>query len=312
MIAAAFISASVLLFFLGSLSLRKGAFALAVRGGIMSSTARLTTFALAAAGPSLAISIYAAATGHGPMVIGNIIGGNMFNICIILGIQALFTPFRNTLAVQKTDIFILAAATLLFVFFFSDRQISRIEGGILLLGSAVYAYVKIRLSHSANNTEADEALDQFQGSGISNRFVPAGYVLAGIACLAAGSLLLLNGGLLIASHLGETITGFTILAASTGSPALLVMLAAARKKKYEMAVVNIPFTNILNITGIIGLTALINPLSALAISNIDLYVMAGVPLLLLPFFRKPYTLKRDDGIFMIVIYLVYLYYLLPK
>jgi len=84
------------------------------------------------------------------------------------------------------------------------------------------------------------------------------------------------------------------------------------KKEYDIAIGNIIGSSIFNILAIVGISSIVRPLSAIAISNIDLYVMLGATLLLLPFFRTNYTLKRDEGIFMIGMYLIYMYYLWPK
>jgi cation:H+ antiporter len=111
---------------------------------------------------------------------------------------------------------------------------------------------------------------------------------------------------------GETIIGLTIISTGTSLPELASSIVATIKKEYDIAIGNVIGSNIFNILGIIGVSSLIKPLSAIAISNFDLYAMLGATLLLLPFFRASYTLKRDEGIFMIGIYLVYLYYLWPK
>jgi cation:H+ antiporter len=95
-------------------------------------------------------------------------------------------------------------------------------------------------------------------------------------------------------------------------PLLATSIYATTRKEYDIVIGNSIGSGIFNILGVIGVSGIINPLSAIAISNIDLYVMIGVTLLLLQFFRSKYILKRDDGIFMIGMYLIYLYYLWPK
>ena len=142
----------------------------------------------------------------------------------------------------------------------------------------------------------------------------AAMIILGIGVLVAGSELLVKGAVAIARSLGvgETIIGLTIIAAGTSVPELASSIVATLKKEYDIAIGNVIGSNIFNLLGIIGISSIISPLTAISISNIDLYIMLGVTLLLIPFFRTSYTLKRDEGIFMVALYLMYMYYLWPK
>lgn len=214
----------------------------------------------------------------------------------------------------KIDIPVLIVTTIGFILLFADRHISRFEGVVLVSGIVLYTIMNIILARREKNIEV---LAEFQESVTDPKlkwYWSAGLILIGLGLLIAGSELLVKGAVVIARSLGvgETIISLTIIAAGTSMPELASSIVATIKKEYDIAIGNIIGSNIFNILGIIGISSLVKPLSAIAISNIDLYAMLGVTLLLLPFFRTHYTLKRDEGFFMIALYGMYLFYLWPK
>jgi cation:H+ antiporter len=309
-----FVLASLVLLYFGASWLVKGSSALALKAGVSPLVAGLTVVAFGTSSPELVVSVNAAISGHGNIAIGNVVGSNLFNICIILGISALVAPLKIKMQLLKIDIPVLIITTIGFMLLFADRQISRFEGFILISGIVLYTIISIILARREKNTEV---LAEFDKSVIDQKikwYWSAGLILLGLGVLIAGSELLVKGAVVIARSLGvgETIISLTIIAAGTSMPELASSIVATIKKEYDIAIGNIIGSNIFNILGIIGISSVINPLSAMAISNIDLYVMLGVTLLLLPFFRSSYTLKRDEGIFMIGMYLIYMYYLWPK
>ncbi len=314
LISVIYILASLVLLYFGANWLVKGSSSLAIKAGISPLVAGLTVVAFGTSSPELVVGVNTAIAGQGNIAIGNVVGSNLFNICVILGISSLLAPLKIKMQLLKIDIPVLIITTVGFMLLFSDRHISRFEGIILVSGLAIYTFLNIYLARREKN---HEVLDEFQESvavGNNKWYISLGMVLAGIGILVAGSELLVKGAVDIARALGvgETIIGLTIIAAGTSLPELASSVVATMKKEYDIAIGNIVGSNIFNILGILGLSAIINPLSAIAISNIDLYAMLGVTLLLLPFFRTQYTLKRDEGIFMIVVYLVYIYFLWPK
>jgi cation:H+ antiporter len=308
------IIASLVLLYFGAEWLVKGSSSLAVKAGVSPLVAGLTVVAFGTSSPELVVSINSTLAGQGNIAIGNVVGSNLFNICIILGISALVAPLKIKMQLLKIDIPVLIITTVGFILFFADRHISRVEGLILVSGLTLYTVLNIYLARREKNKDV---LDEFQesvASGNTKWFISAGLVLAGIALLVAGSELLVKGAVDIARALevGETIIGITIIAAGTSLPELASSVVATMKKEYDIAIGNIVGSNIFNLLGIVGISSIVKPLSAIAISNIDLFVMLGVTLLLLPFFRSHYTLKRDEGIFMLVVYFIYMYYLWPK
>jgi cation:H+ antiporter len=309
-----YILISLLLLYFGANWLVKGSSSLALKAGVSPLVAGLTVVAFGTSSPELVVSVNAAISGHGNMAIGNVIGSNLFNICIILGISALVAPLKIKMQLLKIDIPVLIVTTIIFMLLFADRHISRFEGVVLVSGIVLYTIMNIILARREKNIEV---LAEFQESVTDPKlkwYWSAGLILIGLGLLIAGSELLVKGAVVIARSLGvgETIISLTIIAAGTSMPELASSIVATIKKEYDIAIGNIIGSNIFNILGIIGISSLIKPLSAIAISNIDLYAMLGVTLLLLPFFRTQYTLKRDEGIFMIALYGMYMYYLWPK
>jgi len=309
-----FILISLILLYFGSSWLVKGSSSLALKAGISPLVAGLTIVAFGSSSPELFVSVNATISGHGNIAIGNVIGSNLFNICMILGIAALVAPLKIKMELLKIDILILVLTTVIFMILFADRQINRFEGGILLFGLILYTTLKIILARKEKNEDLHIEFGKSVPDQSMKWYYSASLILLGIGVLVAGSQLLINGAVAFARLLGvgETIIGLTLIAAGTSIPLLASTIAAAIKKEDDMAIGTIVGSGIFNILGVIGISSIITPLSAIAISNIDLYVMTGVTLLLLQFFRTKYILKRDDGIFMIGMYLIYLYYLWPK
>jgi cation:H+ antiporter len=309
-----YVLSSLVFLYFGASWLVKGSSSLAIKAGVSPLIAGLTVVAFGTSSPELVVSVNAALSGHGTIAIGNVIGSNLFNICIILGISAVIAPLKIKMQLLKIDIPVLIITTIVFMLFFADRNISRLEGGILLVGIILYTTMNILLARREKDKEVIDEFNETISNGKIKWYWSAGMIVLGIGVLVAGSEILVKGAVDIARSLGvgDTIIGLTIIAAGTSIPELASSVVATIKKEYDIAIGNVIGSNIFNILGIIGISSIINPLSAIAISNIDLYIMLGVSLLLLPFFRTNYTLKRDEGIFMIGLYLMYLYYLWPK
>ncbi len=309
-----YILLSLILLYFGAGWLVKGSSALAIKAGISPLVAGLTVVAFGTSSPELVVSINTAFAGQGNIAIGNVIGSNLFNICVILGISAIIVPLKINSQLLKMDIPVLILATIGFMLLFADRVINRWEGILFLSGLILYIVYNIYLARREKNLQIHEEFEKSISVGKLKWYYSAGMVLVGIGVLVAGSELLVLGAVDIARSLGvgETIIGITIIAVGTSLPELASTVVASLRKEYDIAIGNVIGSNTFNILGIIGLTSVISPLSAIAISKIDLFVMLGATLLLLPFFRTKYTLKRDEGIFMVAIYLMYLYYLWPK
>lgn len=309
-----YIILSIALLYYGADRLVKGSSQIGVKLGLSPLVIGLTIVALGTSAPELVVSVNAAISGKGAIAIGNVLGSNILNICIILGITALVSPVKIKLGLLKVDIPALVLSTVLFILLFADRRFTRIEGVALLTVLIGYTVMIVLLARKEKSKEIQDEFSDLVPAKLPSPVISILFILAGLGLLVAGSRLLVTGAVEIAriAGLSETIIGITIVAAGTSLPELAASIVAAAKKEHDIAVGNIIGSNIFNLTGIAGIAAIAKPVSALGVSNIDLYFMLGTTLLLIPFFRTSYTLKRDEAIFMILVYAVYLFYIWPK
>lgn len=159
----------------------------------------------------------------------------------------------------------------------------------------------------------DEFSENF-GSQIFKWHRAAGSIVAGFVMLVAGAWFIKQGviPLVLVLDVGPVTIGLTVVSVCTGIPLLVIALAATIRKQHDIMLGTVIGSSIFNILAAAGISALVRPLSAMAISQIDLYFLLGITLLLTPFVKSSYILKRDEGIFMAGLYLIYIYYLWPK
>ena len=309
-----YIPASVILFYFGASYLLKGSSALAIKSGISPFVTGLTIVAFAISAPALLTNILLSGAGNGNMAIGNIIGSNLFNICIIAGIAAIIGPVKIKSQIIRYSTIFLTASTLLFIVLFNDRNISATEGSLLLAAFILYLILICSFNRRFNKTGiADEFSENF-GSLDTKWYWPVGRIMVGVAMLVAGAGLITKVAQSLAHMLdvGPVTIGLTAVAASAGIPLLAIAIAAAIRKQHDILLGTVIGASIFNILVSTGISSLVKPLSAMAISRIDLYFMLGISLLLTPFVKNSYILKRDEGIFMVGLYVIYMYYLWPK
>lgn len=309
-----FVIASVVLFYFGTNWLIKSGSTLATKTGLSHFVFEFIITPLILSLPGLSVSLNSAISGHGNIAVGNIIGSNLFNICIVLGVAAFILPLSIKARFLKLEIAALVLAAMVFAILFADRQINQFEGIILVSALVLCSVLILFQAGREDKTEISE--DEVPLIGIPEKWwVPVSFLaFSGIIFIAAGSELLMLGAIRVATILGIgiTIISITLISAVSGLPLLVFTILAVRKKQSDMAFAGILGSGVFNIMGIGGIVAIIHPLRSISISNIDLYVMIGLTLFLLPFLRPKYIFKRDEGIFMLGIYLVYIYYLWPK
>ncbi|MFA7230034.1 MAG: calcium/sodium antiporter, partial [Victivallaceae bacterium] len=250
--------------------------------------------------------------GHDSIAAGNVIGSNIFNIAFILGLSALILPMKVHINLIRRDVPVMIAAALTMLLFMTDKKIGRIEGLILVLGGIIYTAVCAY--RARKEPEADiESIEPVKFMTRLGWLADVALILVGLAVLVAGSKLLVNGSVVLARHLGisEAVIGLTVIAAGTSLPELATSIIAAIKKQPDIAIGNVVGSNIFNVLFVLGGAAMVTPLSTNEIRNIDMYVMIGLSLLLLPFLRSGFTLSRKEGAIMFLIYLGYTYTLIP-
>lgn len=306
-----FVILSLALLYFGADFLVKGSSSLAMRLGVKPLVVGLTVVAFGTSMPELIVSINAALSGSPEISVGNVVGSNIFNIGVILGISAMIHPLRVNRQLLRLDMPVVLAATLLFTILFWDGRFGRIEGAFFLITVATYTVYNIRQSRKEIVTQ--QVADEVAGIRMYKYwYTDVVFILAGLAVLIAGSDFLVKNAVIIARylHMSEAVIGLTIVAAGTSMPELATSAVAAFKKNNDIAIGNIVGSNIFNLLCIMGVSSLIKPIQTTAINYVDNLVMLGFTLLLLPLMRTGYVLKRKEGATLFVFYIIYLLYLL--
>lgn len=307
------ISGTVLLYF-GAELLVKGSANLAMRCGVSALVAGLTIVAFGTSAPELVVSIKAALDGLGDIAVGNVIGSNIFNIAIILGLSALIHPMKVHLNVLKVDTPVMLASSVLLMAVLHDLYVSRVEGIFLFAGIIAYMTFTIITARRTGETKVDFPLEQLTPKKKVTPVLDIIFVIGGLCLLALGSRFFVNGAVSLARAIGvsEAVIGLTIVAVGTSLPELATSIIASIKKEEDIAIGNIIGSNIFNILAILGTSSTITPLNASGVGQISLYFMLGTTVLLMPFMRTGFVLNRIEGLMLLIVYGGYMYYLWPR
>ena len=312
MIAILIVGGLVLLFF-GADWLVKGAVTMALHLGLSPLIVGLTVVALGTSLPEALVSVQASLDNQGGIALGNVIGSNILNIALILGLSALIQPLKVDSHLVKADVPLLVGASFLLMVLLEDFHISRMEGALLLLGIVFYVCGNIM---TVKRTSPEE--DKIEGMEIpedpsKNLLRHIGLLVLGLIALAFGSNFLVSGAVDLARiwGLSEALIGLTIVSIGTGTPELATALMAAYRKTADIAIGNAVGSNLFNIMFVVGLAGLVAPMDATGINSSDLYVMFGLTILLLPTVWTGMVLDRKEGFLFVAIYVAYLYYLWP-
>ncbi len=312
MIAIYIIGGLILLYF-GANWLVQGAITLSLHLGLSPLIVGLTVVALGTSLPEALVSVQAAIGHQGGIAIGNVVGSNILNIALILGLSAFFNPLKVDSHLVKADVPLLVGATFMLVVLLEDFHISRMEGAFLMLCIVGYVAGNImtvkRTSPEENKIEGVEVPEDHS----KNLWRDISFLFIGLIALAFGSNFLVTGAVDLARiwGLSEALIGLTIVSIGTGTPEMATALMAAYRKRSDLAIGNAVGSNLFNIMFVLGIAALVAPLDGNGISSVDLYVMLGVTILLLPTVWTGRILDRKEGFLFLAIYVGYLYHLWP-
>lgn len=309
----AYLLAGLLLLVLGAESLVRGAVKLAERLGISALVIGLTVVAFGTSAPELAVSVQASLSGSGDIAVGNVIGSNIANILLILGLSALVAPLVVSRQLVRLDVPVMVAAGALTALLAWDGRIGRLDGCILLAGTLLYT----RFLFIASKRE--QAPTQNAKSADAGASAPPGMlrqlllVLLGLGLLVLGSNLLVEGAVALARALGlsELVIGLTVVAVGTSLPELATSLLAVYRGERDIAVGNVVGSCIFNLLLVLGASAVVA--DGLSISPnalaFDLPVMLVVFVACLPIFFSGYRINRWEGALFLGYYLAYTLYL---
>ncbi len=310
------LAGGLLLLLLGGELLVRGAGGLALLARVTPAVVGLTVVAAGTSMPEMVVSVRSALAGSPGLAIGNIVGSNIFNVSAILGLTALVRPLRIQGNTVRREWPLMMAATVLFLLLMRNGQLGFLEGALLTaLMTAFLAYSAYLGRHSSTASEEPETVPSAScgRTGAAALVCNLGAVAVGVAVLAAGASLLVRGAVGLASVWGvsETFIGIAIVGAGTSAPELVTSLVAAWRGRDDLAVANLIGSNIFNVLGIGGVTALVRPLPVPeSILTFDIWWLAALSLLLLPLLKSDLRINRAEGGFLLASYISYLTWLI--
>lgn len=295
----------LVLLYYGADGLVRGSVAVATKMKIPPLVIGLTLVAFGTSAPELVVSIGASLNGHGDVSIGNVVGSNICNIALILGVCAMITPLNVNPKLFKLDVpLMLLSSIVLGVFCYFTGGVNRWESLVFLTG--IILYTSWSLFASKRDGEQPQETDENAGGDMR---LPLALLLAiaGLFCLICGGKLLVNSAVSIAKvfDVPEAVIGLTVVAIGTSMPELATSIVAALKGEKDIAIGNVVGSNIFNILAILGVAPLFAPIYAPGISWVDMGLMIFVSLILYPIMKTGSVISRKEGVFLFLLYTVY-------
>jgi cation:H+ antiporter len=305
---------SLIILFTGAEGLVRGSSTLARRLGLTPLVIGLTVVAFGTSFPELIVSITATLNGQSDLAIGNVVGSNIFNIGMIIGLTAVICPIPVTLAVIKIDTPIMIVVSLVAVWLITCNLLSLIPGLLLVAGLVVYTTSTIWLARRENTEKMQPTFSWGIASLSGSVYRDLLYILLGLVLLILGSRLLITSATTIARalYISEAVIGLTIVAAGTSLPELATSIVAAVRRQPDIAVGNIVGSNIFNILGILGVASIMAPVPATGIVALDLWAMVILAVALLPLLWTGRKLMRWEGGLLLATYGLYFWHLWPR
>lgn len=291
----------------------RGAVGIALKFNLSPLVIGMTIVSFGTSAPELLVSLKAALEGHPEIAIGNIVGSNIANITLVLGITAMILPIpvkKNTL---KIDWPIMMGVSVLFYLFILNGVLNTWEGAIFVILLIFFVIYQLKSSKTNEVNNEDEVIAELKNKN-SNVYFHLLLIVVGIVALSFGAEWLLTGAVNIAQDFGvsEHIISVTIIAFGTSVPELATSVIAAFKKQMDISVGNLIGSNIFNLLSVLGITSLIKeiPISQGVILN-DIFWVLGASFLLLPFMLN-YNISRWKGAVLTLFYLAYVFFLLGE
>lgn len=301
MLALVLLAIGLALLVVGADILISGARAVAAAVGISSLVVGLTVVAFGTSAPELAAAIGLAIQGHSQAAVGAVVGSNIANIGLILGLVAIIQPIRVKKHIVKRDVVIMVLISIVAAALMWGGRINRLESAFLALGIVVYIVCAYR---------ADRPAEPERAKPTNARPVLVGIVLAvtGATLLTGGAKLMVMGAEQLAQAFGvpEFVIALTLIAFGTSLPELVTSIRAVMHHEPDLAVGNIIGSNVFNLLAVLGITGLITPLEVPpTVPQRDIWVMLAAALLCLPIMATRGRISRAEGLFLVIGYLVY-------
>ncbi|WP_412550453.1 calcium/sodium antiporter [Shimia sp. MIT910701] len=304
--------------FVGGEMLVRGAVTIAKAYGLPPMVIGLTLVGFGTSTPELVTSVQAALSGSAGIAIGNVVGSNIGNILLILGVSAMLLPLAVARDALRRDGSVMIAATLALLGVVLFGEITRWIGVGFVTALAAYLFVVFR-SVSKTKETSDAVVYEKEAAAIPGPDLglsaAIGVAVVGLIATIIGARLLVDGAISVAEFAGisETVIGLTVVAIGTSMPELVTAVIAVRKGQGDVAIGNVIGSNLFNVMGIVGVTALIHPVTVpVEIATFDIWVLLGASVLLIGFARTGWTISRLEGGAFLVAYLGYFGFLLMQ
>lgn len=319
---ALWIVVGVVLVLWGADRLTEGAVSVAERLRVPQIVIGLTIVALGTSMPELCVSVVSALKGTPDLAVGNVVGSNIFNALLIVGVAALVAPMTILRSTVFKDVpCALVASVVLLMMCQNDWVITRLDGAILFVFFLVFMRLTIKGATSAQpvqgeptqgQTAQEAAADEASAKQPMKGWLAGLWMVVGLAALIGGSNLFVGGATEVARALNvsDAVIGLTIVAGGTSLPELATSVVAAKKGNSGIAIGNVLGSNVLNILFILGLTGMISPMHIEGITNVDLYMMLVSTIMIWFFSFTKYTIERWEGAVLVLTFCGYMWYLL--
>lgn len=272
----------------------------------------MTIVAMGTSLPEAAVSVTASVSGNNALAVSNVIGSNIFNLIVVCGACALFTPLKVQLNTLKKEFpFSILIAILLLGMGYIGMSVGRIDGIILLVIFVLFLVWMVRSAmHARKEVEAEEERLE-EDIKIRPIWICLIFIVGGAAAIALGGKLVVDSAAAIATTFGlsQNLIGLTIVAMGTSLPELVTSLVAAHKDEVDMALGNVIGSNVFNILFVLGMAATISPVAFIMENVIDIVILTAMSILVLSFAWSKKKIERPEGIFMLLIYAAYMVYI---
>lgn len=278
-----------------------GASSMARRWNVSEMVIGLTVVSMGTSMPEFVVSFFSALDGSADMSVGNVVGSNVFNSLLIVGMSSLFITLTLTKKLLTRDVLFVIFSSLILVALGADGEVSRAEGLVLLMCFCMYMFY----SYFSSKQEKGEDAAQTKVYGWWKTIL---FLVLGIGCLVGGGQLLVSSATSLAMSCGmsERVVGLTILAAGTSLPELATSVVAARKGSRDMALGNVVGSNLFNIFFILGVSAFICPMNIKGIGTLDWIALVGSGIVLFIFGGTGHKITKMEGAVMIALYILYM------
>ena len=303
-----FILVGIVLVLWGADRLIDGAVAVAEKMKMPQIVIGLTIVAMGTSMPEFCVSLVSALKGTTDLAVGNIVGSNIFNTLLIVGVSAWVAPMTILKSTVRKDIpFALFASVILFIMCL-DGNISRLDAGILFVLFLVFMYVTLKGAKTKDDDTTAKTDSIEDNKKPMATWLSIVWIIVGLACLIGGSNLFVEGATKVAEHIGvsEAVIGLTIVAGGTSLPELATSVVSARKGNSGIAIGNVLGSNVFNILAILGVTGVITPMHLQGITMLDLSMMVVSTLLVWLFSFTKYKIARWEGIVLTIVFIGYM------